>query len=115
MSSIINSITNTENKMDDILDKIKIPVFRTTMILINIIYVILFFGIATINQTYTHYLNIFIQIFVCGFLLIRFHPFRTHQLHKNDASLIFGSAILLLTNLGFKEFIFTNIKNNVKM
>ena len=113
-NSVIEEIEKYQNKIDDILDKIKLPVFTTTMVIIHLCYIIVFFGIIAIDTNYMNYLNVFIEVFVCLFLIARFHPFRHHKLHKYDSTIIFGSAILLLTNLGANEFIFNNIFNIIK-
>jgi hypothetical protein len=113
-NSIIEGVENLQNKLDDILDKVKLPVFNTTMFMIHISYFIVYFGIASIHAKYMNYLNIFIEVFVCLFLIARFHPFREHTLHKYDSTIIFGSAILLLTNLGANQFIFNKILSLIK-
>jgi hypothetical protein len=38
------------------------------------------------------------------FLLIRFFPYRQHQLNKYDTPMIFGSALLLASNLIATEY-----------
>ena len=43
-------------------------------------------------------------------VILRFHPFRKHELGDFDATIIFGSAVLLLTNAGL-----TNVITNVKI
>jgi hypothetical protein len=63
-------------------------------------YFIAFFGIRIVDDTYIHSLNILTQTFVVIFLLYRFHPFRTEFILKPvDRTIVFGSAILLGTNL----------------
>jgi len=73
--------------------------------IIHLSYFIAFFGIFVVNPEYIHVLNIFVQIFVVVFLLLRFHPFRNHYVvKKGDQTIIFGSAFLLGTNLISVEF-----------
>ena len=79
-----------------------------TLTILQIIYVLIFFGLVYINPMYLTTFNILIQSFVCIFLLIRFHPYREHELRKYDSKIIFSSALFLLVNLGFVE-IFRNI------
>ena len=76
--------------------------------ILQIIYVLIFFGLVYINPMYLTTFNILIQSFVCIFLLIRFHPYREHHLKQYDSKIIFSSALFLLINLGFIE-IFRNI------
>jgi len=79
-----------------------------TLTILQIIYVLIFFGLVYINPMYLTTFNVLIQSFVCIFLLIRFHPYREHELRKYDSKIIFSSALFLLVNLGFVE-IFRNI------
>lgn len=113
-NSIIEGVEKSQNKLDDVLDKVKLPVFTTSMFIIHVCYLIVYFGIASIHAKYMNYLNVFIEVFVCLFLIARFHPFRQHKLHKYDATIIFGSAILLLTNLGANQFIFDKLLSLIK-
>ena len=76
--------------------------------ILQVIYVLTFVGLVYINPLYLTAFNILIQSFVCIFLLIRFHPYREHELRKYDSKIIFSSALFLLVNLGFVE-IFRNI------
>lgn len=48
-------------------------------------------------------------MFVCVFLLIKFHPFREHTLKEGDSNIIFGSAFFLLFNLGIIQYMNTTM------
>jgi hypothetical protein len=89
------------------LDTIKKPIFVSTMGLIHLSYFLVYFGIFAISREYINILNIFIQSFICLFLIIRFNPFRRHVLREFDDQLIFASAMFLLTNLIATEIGFT--------
>ena len=53
------------------------------------------------NIHYYYYLNVFMQLFIALFLIVRYHPFKEkYELHKSDRYLIFGSAIFIIVNLG---------------
>ena len=73
------------------------------IILIHVLYFSIFIGILSMNSLYIKSLNIFLQLLVSIFLLIRFHPFREHELKKYDSRIIFSCAIFLITNLLFVE------------
>jgi hypothetical protein len=74
--------------------------------LIHLIYFITFFGILSVDAKYINYLNVFIQTFVVSFLAIRFHPFRQkYSLTSTDSTIVFGSVILLGTNLFSTELV----------
>jgi hypothetical protein len=80
-------------------------IYIGTMALIHILYFITFIGIFSVNEMYINYLNVFIQLFIVVFLAVRFHPFRTrHVITTADTTIVFGSAILLGTNLLTVEF-----------
>lgn len=96
--------------IDNILDSIKVPIYSTTMSIIHITYVLAVFGIVVVNPIHINKLNIFAQLFVCIFLILRFHPFRSHELRKYDSQIIFGSAMLLLANLGITQYFLYNMK-----
>jgi hypothetical protein len=96
-------------KFDKVLDKIKKPVYFTSVGFIYISYFLIFFGIFYMNKRYIELFSNLLLIFVCLFLIIRFHPFRKHELHEFDATIIFGSAILLLTNAGLTKLIMNDI------
>jgi hypothetical protein len=67
--------------------------------------VIIFTGIIRIDIDYVYYYNLFVQIFVCIFLVIRFNPLRQATLKAYDQRIIFSSAIFLLFNLGTFEIL----------
>jgi len=96
--------TNIMYGTENTLDTIKKPIFMFTMFLIYLCYFLIYFGILAKNHEYVTYLNIFIQLFICSFLIIRFNPFRHHVLRDFDGQLIFASAMFLLTNLIATEF-----------
>jgi hypothetical protein len=100
------------DKIDNIFDLIKKPIYLFLIILVHLLYITTYFGLLSYNVKYIDYLNIGIQLFICLFLIIRFHPFRKHHLKEFDANIIFGSAIYLLINLGLTEYI-THYVNNV--
>jgi hypothetical protein len=92
-------------KIDNILDSITSTVYFYIVIFLNISYIFLYIGLNYIDNKYLNYFSTVVQVFVSIFLIIRFNPFRTHILRKNDASIIFGSAILLLANLGIYQYL----------
>ena len=114
---MFESITNIDNAK---------YIYISTMTLIHLLYFVTFIGIFAINQIYVNYLNVFIQTFIVLFLIIRFHPFRTRYIvTKTDTMIVFGSAMLLGTNLLTVEFTkwipthymepaISYIKNNIK-
>jgi hypothetical protein len=90
--------------IDQHIDTVRLP-YLAIMAISHIVYFIAFFGIRLMEDSYIHLLNIFTQTFIVGFLLFRFHPFRKEFVVKPvDLNIVFGSAILLATNLVFVEY-----------
>lgn len=79
------------------------------ILLYHFFYVIIFVGFS--DRELIIYLikslNAFIHIFIALFLIVRFNPFyeKKHVLNENDTSLIFGSGIFLLVNLGIFQLL----------
>ena len=87
-------------------DEVFIGVYIVSLILIYIGYIAVFLGIFQTVPTLIKYMNIGIQVFLCLFLMIRFHPFRDKLIIKPvDNMFIFGSAYILFTNLVLVELV----------
>lgn len=99
MGHIHNAIRYT----DSFLDKIKRPVLWWSMLILHIAYLLIFIGILSTNSVYLDYLSTFIQVFIGLFLAYRFNPLRTAELKEYDETIIFGSAVFLLTNVGLTQ------------
>jgi hypothetical protein len=97
--------------VDKVLDKTAAPVYIASIATIYFIYITTFIGLTLISAEYIKYLDVFVQSLIGIFLILRFLPFRNHELRKNDAIIIFGSGVFLLTNLGLTAYI-TNFMNH---
>jgi hypothetical protein len=86
-------------KINNEIDGIKIPLFIATLFIWHLLYFLIFFGLVYIDPSYVYNLSVLIQLFICGFLLIRFHPFREYEISRFDGMVIFTSTTFLLTNL----------------
>jgi hypothetical protein len=87
-------------------------------LIVHALFFAVFLGIVYINTIYLRQLNIFIQVVVCLFLMIRFHPFRKHEFHGYDAGIIFSCALFLLLNLGMVEWVkqyLPSLENEIKL
>ena len=64
-------------------------------------YIFLFissFGLSKYAPEYLDELNIFIKLFICGFLIYRFNPiFGTNTFDEFDKNIVFDSALYLLS------------------
>jgi hypothetical protein len=92
------------------LERIKKPTYIAMMVLLYICYFAIYAGVFYINPIYIQTLSKSIRIFICAFLIYKFHPFREHKLMNFDANLIFASAILILTDMGITQQLVNSIK-----
>ena len=103
-------MANMHDQIDKVLEKIKTPIYFYGLAILHVLYIIVYLGVFSINTEIINYLNIIIQMFICTFLIFRFHPFRKHELHKYDGNVIFGSGVILFTNLLFTQFHYYYVK-----
>lgn len=89
----------------DYLEKLKIPVYSFLIFFIYTSYFLAFFGIYNVKPELVNDFRYAITFFICMFLIIRFNPFQTHELRYFDDKLIFGSGLILLSNLGFELYL----------
>jgi hypothetical protein len=109
------------DKTEHYLEIIKKPVYMGSLFILHLAYILVFLGIIRYTPMFVNNLNILIQLFVCIFLMIKFHPFRKHELKEFDSTIIFGSAMFLLTNIGFTQLltnyfgktVVDNVKNKI--
>lgn len=95
--------------MLEFIEKIQYKIYFVSISLLYVIYFLLFTGIYDVSDKYVHYLTLFVHIFICGFLVIKFNPFIHTKFNPNDSMVIFGAAIALLTNVVLSEM---NINTN---
>jgi hypothetical protein len=92
------------------LERIKKPTYIAMITLLYICYFAIYAGLFYVNPEYIQTLSKSIRIFVCAFLIYKFHPFRQHRLVDFDAQLIFASALLILTDMGITQQLVKSIK-----
>ena len=100
----MNFLIKVQDKIDNMLVHIS-HYYIPTVVVIHVLYVLVLFGVLSFNSIYLRLFNVLIQLFICLFLMFRFHPFRKHELKEYDSKIIFSSAAFLLFNLGVVEFI----------
>lgn len=100
---------NRMERTNDILEKIGDIVdyagkhYSYLSIALYAAYIVVFLGVVNFNPAYITDLKLLMQVVICVILIYRFNPFRTHELKKYDANIIFSSAIFLLVNTGIAE------------
>ena len=101
-------------KIDSIMEVIKKPVYLWMVLIPYIIYLVAFFGIFYIDHVYAEALKSITQIVIAIILILRFNPLKPrHELREYDETIIFGSALILLTNASFTESVLYYVKNNI--
>jgi hypothetical protein len=93
------------------LERIKKPTYIALSVLLYICYFAIYAGLFYVNTTYVDMLSKSIRIFICAFLIYKFHPFRQHKLQDFDAQLIFASAGLILIDMGVTQFLLEKYKD----
>lgn len=67
--------------------------------------VLAYFGIFNDATKYINALNYYLKIYVCLFLLWRFHPFRTTEMTEFDRKVAFRAGVFILTTTFINEYI----------
>lgn len=84
--------------------------FYGALYLSYVLYFIAFFQITQYNPKYLQFLDSFIKYYVMIFLLIRFNPFVKSTFTEFDRTIVFSSAIFMLTTT-----VFSNIADAEKL
>jgi hypothetical protein len=80
-------------------DTAKMSIYWSLLGILYICYFLIFFGLYAVQPKFIQSVSIIFHLFVCLFLLWRFHPFREeYKLHPYDGNIIFAGAMLLFTN-----------------
>jgi hypothetical protein len=90
------------------------PYFLGILIALHASLFFIFIGVLYINPNLVETLSNSVRLFVCLFLIIRFHPFRKYVLHKYDGQVIFTAALFLLTNEAIEKYILSTRNDSTK-
>ena len=103
-----------ESRAHSTVIKVRMPLFIFSIVLLHILYLAVFFGVALVNETYIRYLSTMIQSFVAIFLTIRFNPYlmSDYRITEFDKQVIFYSATFLLLNVVTTEVFTSFIQNS---
>ena len=105
------------SRIDGILEKYSIPIYTFLLVFVYTLYFAVLFGLSWF-ESLNKYVGIVVramQLIVGLFLVLRFMPFRKHELHPNDSKIIFASGIIILTNLGLISYLKTTASNAEKI
>ena len=74
--------------------------FTLSIFFVYLVYGLVFIGFLSAVPKYVYIWNFAVQLALCLFLLLRYHPFRSsYSFDAYDAKLIFSAVLLLLLNL----------------
>jgi hypothetical protein len=99
MNGIINTCKWIAYSAGNMLESVKVPVYFVSIVALYLCYFVVFFKLVDVNHKYVVFLQSFVHIFVCLFLLVRFNPLINPVLKRYDSNIIFTSAVLLLSNV----------------
>jgi len=102
-----------EHLIENVLES-SAPYFLLVIIILHIIMFLIFIGIVYINPEWIIFINTGFRYFICIFLIIRFRPFKKHDLRKYDGKIIFAAAILLLSNELLEGYLSTYINKTLQ-
>jgi hypothetical protein len=81
-------------------DRVKEPVYTVMVGTLYAIYLLTYLKVFEVDREIVATLRAAVTVLVCAFLILKFNPLRTSmQLKHFDSTIIFGSAIIILTNL----------------
>jgi hypothetical protein len=78
-------------------------IFYIALYLSYFLYIIAFFKIESYDPKYLELLDTIIKYYVIIFLLLRFNPFVKQKFNEFDRTIVFSSAIFLLTTTAFSD------------
>ena len=115
INSTLDNIDSYFVAVDKVLEKTAAPIYITVISVIYFIYITTYIGLSWFQDAsaYIFKLDVFLQTLIAIYLILRFHPFRKHEIRSSDATIIFGSGIFLLTNVGLRTYITKVIDDNI--
>jgi hypothetical protein len=80
--------------------------FDIFIIISYILVFVSFLGLSPIAKTFSSDLDYYIRIYICLFLIWRFHPFRTIDKFTNlDRKIAFSAGLFILTTTALNKYI----------
>ena len=85
--------------------------FFNIVIFINyLLYFIIIFGISINAPDYLSSLDYYVKMYISGFLLFRFNPFRKVEFTELDRKIVFSAAIFIFTTTAINSLLITYLK-----
>jgi hypothetical protein len=89
--------------------------FEWFIISMYVAYIAIAIGLLPTFPLYLTYLNNFIHIYICLFILYRFNPFRHVKFSELDRKIVFSSGLILFTTFILDSSTFNWFKQLLKL
>jgi hypothetical protein len=90
--------------------KIQEKIFNIVIITNYILYFAIILGVSINAPTYLASLDYYVKMYISGFLLLRFNPFRKVEFTDLDRKIVFSSAIFIFTTTAINSLLITYFK-----
>ena len=90
--------------------KIQENIFTFVIIINYILYFAIILGVSINAPYYLSSLDYYVKIYISGFLLLRFNPFRKVEFTELDRKIVFSSAIFIFTTTAINSLLITYLK-----
>jgi hypothetical protein len=90
--------------------KIQEKIFTFVIIINYILYFAIILGVSINAPDYLSSLDYYVKIYISGFLLLRFNPFRKVEFTELDRKIVFSSAIFIFTTTAINSLLITYLK-----
>ena len=85
-------------------------IFNIVIFINYLLYFIIIFGISINAPDYLSSLDYYVKMYISGFLLLRFNPFRKVEFTELDRKIVFSAAIFIFTTTAINSLLITYLK-----
>ena len=84
--------------------------FNIVIFINYVLYFIIILGISINAPDYLSSLDYYVKMYISGFLLLRFNPFRKVEFTELDRKIVFSAAIFIFTTTAINSLLITYLK-----
>ena len=85
-------------------------IFNVVIFINYVLYFIIILGISINAPDYLSSLDYYVKMYISGFLLLRFNPFRKVEFTELDRKIVFSAAIFIFTTTAINSLLITYLK-----
>lgn len=85
-------------------------IFNVVIFINYLLYFIIVLGISINAPDYLSSLDYYVKMYISGFLLFRFNPFRKVEFTELDRKIVFSAAIFIFTTTAINSLLITYLK-----